>query len=101
MADNGSDRNEDGAETETEPPTPVAEVAVEANTLPKYLVTRHHNTDAIRLEDIEEENEEVGNGGDSDEECIDSIEFGDAFAEVESSRIRTELEDNSEINYRR
>ena len=98
MSENGSNTETENNDSDPESTTALEEAVPEANTLPNYLLRRDHSKNPIRLEDVVEENKELGTGGDSDDECIDAIDFGDIFAEVESSRIRTAIDDNTEIN---
>lgn len=50
--------------------------------LPHYLLTTSKKTDAISPQDVEEEENEVGDGGDSDIDANDGNEFDEAYHEV-------------------
>jgi hypothetical protein len=69
----------------------------DVNPLPGYLLRTITRIEQLSLIDVEEENNEVGDGGDSDVEGDDLAEHDEAMNTAISERVATAVEDDGDV----
>ena len=98
MSNDGSDDNNEDKSNSAGSDDSDTESINSATNLPSYLTGTFKLGDSVNNNDVEENDAEEGNGGDSDNEVSEMAELQEAMAEVTLDRMEAEINDKGDEN---